>query len=737
MNKWLKQCELELRLILGNPVFALFPVIYGILFLMFALGMGEYSEPRIYRRLYEYHAIAHTISLGPAMLLGILAVRRDIRRSSYEWNRSLPVSFGMLLSSKYVVGILYMSLFTLSTSIIFYVVSVGYGVEGSIVLRHTMNIAAQAEVSYLVTFALAMLLAVCIPNRVVYLIGFCAWMFGTFFMDIFLIQASGLYPLKTFHLSQFFLNSSLLGDETWGSELFKEEQGISRLFVLAFTLLMFMVSLLLLNRTRPTMSIKMCWLTTVGAAVLAVAAFIPYGSLWQEHYASIREKLNDPTILVSETEFSRESKFLISKYDITLKRDENDLLHFKTKLEIPAEQWNGRSSFPLTLHRNFQVSKVLVQGVDTSYRRAGDHLNVEIPNEARGNLQVELVYSGKMMDFLKSYSGEKYTAFSVRTEVNLPRYMAWYPLPGYQHVYVKNSYTPDQIFPGYRFTGMYFPPAEVKLTIEGYENPLYSGIPELERKKGYQRFEGKEMTGFSLMGSRDWIELKHEGLPVTLVTTPYNREYMEKLMIDLKEKYDYFTEWMPELKSEVRNILYIGTLVDSLEDARGYVEGELIFSSESYSDDFTGIGLSGEWMNAMLFGNQKGMSIYTADKDVEKDVRSRISSLFWYLYYRETQGLSDKEILDQYGWARSIQILTMKDLDYDPKGIGIQMRKQVLNALAKGKEQQVKKLLLHFYNEGLSLHGKEDSAYLKERPISYKEWQQEWNKFVGSSQAGQ
>lgn len=732
MNKWLKQCELELRLILGNPLFALFPIIYGVIFLLFALGIGEYAEPK-YRRLYEYHTIAHTITLGLAMLLGILAVRRDIRRSSYEWNRSLPVSFGMLLSSKYVVGILYMSLFTLSTSIIFYVVSVGYGVEGSIVLRHTMNIAVQAEVSYLVTFALAMLLAVCIPNRVVYLIGFCAWMFGTFFMDIFLIQAMGLYPLKTFHLSQFFVSTNSLSYESWGYELIKEEQGISRLFVLAFTLLMFLVSLLLLNRTRPTMNIKMCWLAAVGAAVLAVTAFIPYGSLWQERYANIREIDNDPTVRPSETPFSEEPVFTVSKYDITLIRNKNDVLHLTAKLDIPADEWKGKSSFPLTLHRSFQMRQVLIQGVHTPYQRQGDHLNIEIPSESSGDLQIELDYSGKMMEFLKDYNNEKYPAFSVGTEVNLPRHIAWYPLPGHQHVYVKNSDVSNQFYLGYWFNGMYFPPAEVKLTVEGYENPLYSGIPELERKARYQRFEGKEIMGFSLMGSRDWIELRHEGIPVTLVSTPYNREYGEQMLIALKEKYDYFKKWIPEFKPKFSHVLYFETNVDSLASRNWYDGAGLLLTSENYNNYYG----SAEWMNAMLFGSQEGFVMYSSEDEAEKDVRGRISSLFWYLYYRETNGLSDKEILDQYGWARSVQLLSMKDTDYDPKGIGIQMRKQVSNALANGKEQQVKELLVHFYNQGINQPGQRENVYLKERPISYKEWLQEWDRVMGSSQSGQ
>ncbi|SMF70228.1 hypothetical protein SAMN05661091_0644 [Paenibacillus uliginis N3/975] len=730
MNKWLKQFALELRLVFGNPLFVLFPVIYAVIFLLFALGAGDYANPKVYNMLYQYYSFAHTISLGPAMLLGILTVRRDIRRPSYEWNRSFPVSFGMLLSAKYIVGIIYMSLFTMSASFIFYVISIGSGVDSSLVMRHTMNIVVQSEISYLVTFALAMLLGVCIANRVVYLIGFCAWMFGTFFMDIFLIEQLRLLPLKTFHLNQFFVTNNPLGDETWGYELFREELFSSWLFVLAFTLLLLVVSLLLLNRTRPTMNIKWCWLAAVGAAVLSVAAFVPYGSIWQERYASINEKLNDSTIRLSETEFSKDVRLNISKYDITLKRRPDNLLQFQAKLEVPTEEWSGKSSFPLTLHRNFQVSKVLVQGIDTPYQRKGERLNVEIPNEAADKLQIEVFYAGNIKDFLSDYNRERYPVFSVGSEVYLPRYMAWYPLPGHQDVYVKTEDPANRIHTGNRYSGMYFPPAEMKLTVEGYSVPLYTGMPEIEREVGYQRFEGKDVMGLTLLGSESWIELKEEGLPVTLVTTPYNRENAQIQLAELKEKYDYFTQWIPELKPVVTQIMYFGTSVESLQEESGKVDNGLILSSRTSFYD-SGSGLPGEWMNAMLFGGQEGLVMYSGG-DVEEDVRGRISSLFWYLYYREAKGVSDEELMDYYGWARSIQMLTMKDTDYDPKGIGRKMLRQVSKALNRGKEAEVKELLQHFYNQGISQPGRRDDFFLKEQPISYKEWKQEWNRVVHS-----
>ena len=230
MHKWWRHSLLELRLLFGNPLFASLPIIYAILFIIMMLQAASGNGPNhnLYTAAYSFHMLGHTMTLGPAMLIGILSIRRDVRRRSFEWNHSLPVSFFTLLSSKYVVSLLYFSLFTLSTSVIFYILSVSQGIAGHIAMMHTMQFAVQYEVSYMVTLALAMLLGASIPNRIVYLIGFCAWMFGTFFMEIYIISELRWMPAQVFHLNQFFLQSNRFEYENWGYDLFGEDLMSSR-----------------------------------------------------------------------------------------------------------------------------------------------------------------------------------------------------------------------------------------------------------------------------------------------------------------------------------------------------------------------------------------------------------------------------------------------------------------------------------------------------------------------------
>lgn len=730
MHKWWRHSLLELRLLFGNPLFASLPIIYAILFIIMMLQAASGNGPNhnLYTAAYSFHMLGHTMTLGPAMLIGILSIRRDVRRRSFEWNHSLPVSFFTLLSSKYVVSLLYFSLFTLSTSVIFYILSVSQGIAGHVAMMHTMQFAVQYEVSYMVTLALAMLLGASIPNRIVYLIGFCAWMFGTFFMEIYIISELRWMPAQVFHLNQFFLQSNRFEYENWGYDLFGEDLMSSRWFVLAFTFLLLTVCLFLLNRKRPTMLLKAGWLAVLGAVVLTGAAAVPYGTLWAERYAQIDAKLEDPT--VSYIDDPEDGAFYhVSSYDIKLKRLPNDELRVMAKLTIPASELSGMRQLPLTLNRMFKLERVQLQGIDAPYRRQGDRLSVRMVGDAKGgDIQAELEYRGKVMDFMAGYSREEFSVFSVGPEVKLDGFIAWYPLPGHQHVYLKSDNEdrpPKYVYLGWEFGRMRYSFGEMKLEVEGYPVPLYTGMQELERRPGYQRFEDRGIEqNISLYGGRFWKEIRRNDLPITIVTTPYMEKASVLMLRDMQKKYDYFSKWVPAFNSNVDKILYLGQGFDYPR-----VDHRLILSSNQYTYNYS--NLSGEWMNSVLFGNQDGLNYYF--EHPERDVRGKIGSLFWYVYYVEEKGLSDKQLRSAYGNLRSVQQLLFKNGDGDdPQNkIGISMARQVRRALEEGRGDRVKELLVHFYQQGLMLPSTERNSHLNpESPITYKEWQQKWDAML-------
>ncbi|AWP25703.1 ABC transporter permease [Paenibacillus sp. Cedars] len=731
MHKWWRHSLLELRLLFGNPLFASMPIIYAVLFIVMMLqaASGNGADHNLYTAAYSFHMLGHTMTLGPAMLIGILSIRRDISRRSFEWNHSLPVPFFTLLSSKYVVSLLYFSLFTLSTSVIFYILSVSKGIASEIAIMHTMQIAVQYEVSYMVTLALAMLLGASIPNRIVYLIGFCAWMFGTFFMEIYIISELKWLPAQVFHLNQFFLQSNRYEYENWGYGLLTEDIQLARWFVLAFTLMLLTVCLFLLNRRRPTMLLRAGWVAVLGTFVLTAIAAVPYSTIWSERYAQIDNRLEDPSVsYVNDTEIG--SIYRVSSYDIKLKRLPNDELLVTARLNIPlSDEVSGKKQLPLTLNRMFKLDRVQLQGVDAPYRRQGERISVSMAGVANGNdIQAELTYRGHVMDFMPGYSSEEFAAYSVGPEVKLEGHMAWYPLPGHQNVYLKNpeeNNRPTEMYLGGEYGVMRYSFGDMRLEVEGYPVPLYTGMKELERRPGYQRFEvqGTEQN-VSLYGGKFWREIRLNQFPIMVVTTPYLEKTSKLMLRDLKKKHDYFAKWVPEFKGSVDKILYLG---------QGFryprVDHSLILSSHQYTYNIS--NLSGEWMNSILFGNQD--AIYNYYEHPERDVRGKISSLFWYVYYIEEKGLSDKELRSAYLNLRSVQQLLFKNGDgSDPQNkIGISMAKQVRRALEEGRGHQVKELLVHFYQQGVRLPDTERNKFLDpEKPITYQEWQQKWDAMM-------
>ncbi|NMO97244.1 ABC transporter permease/M1 family aminopeptidase [Paenibacillus lemnae] len=736
MSKWLKQCRLELRMILRNPLFALLPVVYNLIFLFFIFSIQAAEKPGTFGDIFEFNAILHTLSLGPVMLLGIISVRRDIGKPSFEWNRSLPISFSMMMSAKYIVGQLYLLLFTLPAYTIMYFSLVRQPVPAEAVWRQYLQLMLQSEISYLVTLALAMLLAVCIGGRVVYLIGFCAWMFGTFFMDIFLISQMGWDMLRTFHLNQFFLSSDLMSGEIWGYDLYQSELAISWRFVLAFTVLMLVVSLLLINLKRPTMWIKWWWLGAFMSVLIAAAGLNSYLSLWQERSSAIREMLADPTLYSASSAYAADPSIpevslrpTISSYDISLKRRDDDRLQLSARMTIPASSWNKASVFPMTLHRDFHVERVNVKGNQVEYRRQGDQLSLVLPRDASGELEVIIEYFGKPGDYLPRET-KKRSLFSIGGEVKLPSYMAWYPLAGEQSLYFKHGHPDDAINRAVSFRRMLFPPVDFSLTVEGYPNPVYASIREWSRDDGIQRFKGEQVEGVTLLGSRNLIQYHSPDIPAKMITTPYNMAYAQTQLEDFAQKYKYFSSWVSEMPKQDVQVFYSDSGYD-VNPYNGYMESDLIISPVYYYYDFDVNSLPGEWMNALLFGNQNGF--YRDGRKQQEDVRNVISSLFWYMYYREEKGLTDIQIEEQYSWARSVQFLFgWVDQETDPDKIRQKMVSQVAKAMKEGKTTQVKALLNEFYSAGLRLPDKQEAVYRPEEPVTYTQWQQRWNEIVES-----
>lgn len=724
LNKWLCQLRFELRTIFRNPWLLALPVLFAGLNL-WVIG-GEGDERNLFTEAYSFHAFVQTMTLGLVMLLGILTVRRDIRRPSYEWSSVLPVSFGTKISAKYAAGMLYFSLFTLVAASVFAWFSGQRGVGWEITREYSGYFALTYEISYMVTLALAMLLAIAIPNRVVYLIGFCGWMFGTFFMDMFLIDKAGLYPLRTFHLSQLFLiGGGGQPRDTWGFDFIADELLFSRLFVLAFTLLLLVAGVIVLNCIRPTKRKMTVWAAGVLAVLLAVLAFAPYGRIWQQRYAGYQAKLHDSSLQTIDKvspDFETAKRFSITSYDIRLSKNKEDKLEIVAKLDVEGEGLYTDKDLKLTLNRAFAVRNIRIGDQKADFSRKGDQLLVSLPEfelPAQSVLQLEIHYDGKMADYAPGFQGEgSYYAFAKGGSVFLPGYIAWYPLIGYQPVYVKETTDRSGVELGVVFSPSASHPTRFKLSASGFEQPIYTSLPESGREKGTQIFEGDAKDNLTLFGGK-YKEMTLPDFPGRIVTTPYYVRQAEDILARWKSLYRYYAGWLDHFEPGPWQILFLPnqSYIQYSFENRAYV---MNYDSDSeYAAKMV--------MNQMLLGNRRGDYLIN---NINKDVRLQLRGLMWYMYFREEKGYSDQQIMDGAGDYYLLQELYSENNENDPDQLGRRMTAQVAKALDEGKNEQVKDVLNVFYEKGLEVP-EPDSGALDEGRIPYSEWEREWKKVFG------
>lgn len=731
MVKWQRQFALEWNHIFRNVWFMGLPVLYGIFYAWFLSASPPLKN--LFAETYNFHSLVHTLTLGIAMLLGILAIRRDIRRPSYEWSAGLPVSYSTRITAKYAAGMTYLTLFSLLAAGLFILFSAKRGIESGITVSHSVYFGLSYEISYMVTLALAMLLAVCLPNRVVYLIGFCAWMFGTFFMQLFIVERNDWYMLSIFHLSQLFVQGTR-GGELWGYQLIADELLLSGLFVLAFAALLLVAANTILNRLRPTKHGLRLGVTAGLSVLIACAAFVPYGLLWQERYSSYYDKINDDTLL-EFTELRNEQKeksFEVANYDLMLEKTKNDVLTVTARLEIPAASLKAslkeKEEITFTLNRAFTVSGVEADGRILPYKQQGDSLSVtwgEPMEQPADRIFVEVRYSGAV----REYGGRgQFYAFAHQGLVMLPSYFAWYPLPGKQSVYAKDDWS-ERLQLSAIFYEMSYPNAAYRLTAKGFDTKLYTSLPEVEpsandnlqRTDGRpQVFQGTGKDGISLFGGT-LVEVSHPSLPSRVITTPNSKGYAEQLLEEWNGYYDYFVSWVADFKPRINQVNYFVTehsLPVTTEN------GTYIYISSGGVD----YGLASFFMNEMLLGTRRGS--YQIEK-TRDDIRMPLRSLMWYVYYNEVDGFSHKDMENGMADFRMLGALFHHDPDQDPENLGGRMAKQVGQALDKGKTKEVKEVLNYFYSQGLDVPIEDSSAPAKGRPIPYEAWEREWERVIG------
>lgn len=756
MNRWYTQFRFECRILLKQYIGWLWPLLSGV---WFAWGYVSafYSIPGdIYSYTfltgdYPIVFIIHTLTVGLAFMLGMMLIRRDWLQPVYEWQRSLPVSAASVITAKFAAGLAYLSLYTLILCAVF--VGFGYseGLPGAFLLSSAAQFAVRLQWSHGASLALAMLLASALPRRYSYLIGFCAWIFGTLFIDVFLITRYSLYYLKTFHLSQIFIFHSITENEVWAAA-FTPHLWYSRIFVLAFTVLLLTATITIWRRHTPSRS-QQAWIAASFAGLLLVtASFIPYGQFWADRYAAHSQIMSDAASSESNGPFT---VFPVDQYDLEIQRDDSDILHVIASIDFPTTAPNAQGMLPFTLNRAFHPDRIRFNGRDIEALRQGDRLLIPL---ADGDLllprqQLEIAYTGRIAQWGYNGSADKVTAFVQDQSVFLPSYAGWYPLPGDEPIFVQDHPQQVQLNVSRRSPG----PASFDIRLSGFSNKLYGTIPEIasidrddnpdpsplsasdapyrdidlkelyshENSESLQRFQSNGADGLTLFAG-NLIEVALPGEETYIVTSPLNRTASVAFLQELSEARRYFDSWLAEPLSPIRQIAYLP--MDSVQANGGagfeWIEGNTHFISKHRYYYIHGRFASA--LNSMLFYDLGSNYSYMEETERPTSLISEIRNSFYHLYIREHPEASEHRIVREGLIQPYLNNGSLHQLE---------LFHQIDGAIQGGQTELVKEVLNQLRTNGLRMDIKRTPyAWYSNKPPNYPvlsegDWQSMWRRY--------
>ncbi|WP_347548918.1 hypothetical protein ABFG93_15475 [Pseudalkalibacillus hwajinpoensis] len=738
MKKWVVQFKLELTFLFKNWFFTPLPFLY-LIWLVFSMGAGpEEVNGNLYRTTYETtHALIFILLVGLSILIGVYIIRRDVGNEAFEWHRAFPVSNFVFISAKILSGLIYLSIFTLLMATMYALFANNRGIPNEETISVLSFFIVQYEVAFVVSLSLGMLLSVLIRNRFVYLIAFCAWMFGTLFMEIFIIQRGDLFFLKAFHLTYLF-NNSILVNGTWGIELLSEEVKWQRLFVLTFSLLLHTLIMLILNMKRPNQYHKLWKGIAIFSILLGLLSFVPYGQFWDKRvteFDQVKEQspfitmeneqdediymksppLSHPDgIVVGEGELYNPDRFLVKEFDLKIDND-NDFLTVSAELSLPEDVFQNREELAFTLNRTFEVKAVYIDQCAIPFEQENDFVTISLPDTIH-DFSVTLQYEG-MYQLWSYHSGQEYyPGFVSDDQLVMPSQTAWYPLPGHQYLF--DMYGTSRTDVGLMNR------AEFNVSLTGVKSEVFSTIPVISDTP-YQ-FKG-ETAKLDLYGG-DLTEVTSTHYPFSVVTTYYNRNLAEQLIEKLDERMLYTDRYVTKDIQTIRHLFYLP--VENIRwttyfSQQGFIDQNyLLNDTPTFAFNTNHHYFITELLKINLFHEDIGI---TGNGEGEM-VTSVIQSAFNYIYELE------HGMLAEANETRSSVVYTGNEISEDDRSAeekkAIQVYAMIKKAMNQGKEKQVKEVLNRFYSEKWDDPGFANDFNLYHEPstiITFAEWKAVWN----------
>ena len=744
MRKWIVQFKLELSFLFKSWIFTPLPFLYFIWLLLSMNTNQEGIHGNLYRTTYETtHSLIFILVTGLCILIGVYLIRRDVGNESFEWHQSFPVSNLIFIAAKFVSALLYMTIFTVLMTATYFLVarSENIAIEETIAILKFFFI--QYEVTFLISLSLGMLLSVFIKNRFVYLIAFCAWMFGTLFMEIFIINQGDLFYLKVFHLTYLFVDSVLING-TWGIQLMKEEIQLQRLFVTTVSAFLLVLIIFTLNMRRPHQYDRLWRGLLILSAGLVLLSYLPYASFWNERMRGFNEIKEESPFMTSgqDGEYSymtfppapqtngvlegegalyQPDRFDIKEYDLSIDQQNEDSLDVEARLTLSETELSTRDVIKLTLNQTFKVKNVKIDQQPVPFTRSNDFITISLPDQTNTPV-IQLNYEGTYKLWASNYGQEFYPGYVGRNQIIMPSQSAWYPLPGHQYLYDRNGESQTNVGMNNR--------AEFNVTMNG-PSPTFGTIEEFQSSEGTYKLHGK--TAKLDLYSGDLVEVTSDHFPFSIVTTSYNKRRAQTLMDELDERLLYTEHYLTKEIEPMRHLFILP--VENIRWAnymrqQGFIDQNYLLSESSFYQ-LDEPYLMKLFLQINLLHDRT--EIYGYDEG--ELVTSTILSAYTYLYEidhgNEENASAIKSMVVTVNDAIPIENYSEEEIEAN------RIFSMIKTAVESGKEKQVKEVLNRIYSEEWIDPGFPSDFSLFRKPstlILFEEWARIWDEVMQESQ---
>ncbi|WP_270179952.1 ABC transporter permease [Alkalihalobacillus sp. CinArs1] len=746
MMKWLIQWKFELSFLYRSWFLLPMPFLFLIWLIVSMTVENVSSSDSLYVSAYRTtHSTIFILVIGLSILIGVYLMRRDIGNESFEWHRALPVSNFVFLSAKFIAGITYMSFFTFLMALTFSAISIRQQLPFAETIEVLRFFIIQYEVSLIISLALGMILSVIIQNRFVYLIAFCAWIFGTLFMEVYILNGignfndTGNFYLKPFHLSYLFLDSILVNG-VWGIELMKEEIKLQRLFVLSFSLMLLMGTLFFLNRKRPNEHDKLWSIVCSFSLLGAILAYIPYNQFWDVRISAFNNVAKgsptfsqtsdnssiymwDPNLkqdtATQESSIYKRELFEILSYRIDIDQTPNSTLDLKAAVSLQHDQFDN-DEIKFTLNRVFSLNDVKVDQESIAFEQDGDFVTITLPNEVN-NPTIHFNYGGVYELWTHRGSQEYYPGFAMDNQIVMPSHTAWYPLPAHQYLVDSDGESRTDV-------GL-LQPTDFHVNVTGVDNTVYGSIKHVESSGETHTLSGKTARLDLFSGFLTKIEADH--YHTSLVTAPYRKDASKEFMKEVDTRLTYFDEFLDDEIDPVHHFFFLP--LDQLRWS-GYFRQDGFIDQNYIMNDYNSLNhhaTINDFVIVNLFHEDNFVSGNYRPEDAL--LTSTIKAAFNYVYELEHgkeeeafetrsafANITDEQ--DERNYSKEI-IQTDKLLD------------MIETAMHEGKEEEVKEVLNRIYHANWSGNGYPTGYDLYIEPastISFEEWMEVWNDVMNT-----